>query len=233
MAKIEKLTFADIEGQPRTAPIWVINTSHNKSYGAHGENMGEVLIQVKDQHGKVLKPALKVWKSWLPVCVTNAYPRRMLLDSYEFRRAVNDGLITLITEKTARMLEEQEDAAEERQHLAKEEEALRTAWAAQSMTGEAYVASGDKDDDRQSINESGAEVFGGEDKETVPGISANFQAWVERMGTLTEARAMNLLRTREKFTTAELKYLIKSTTHAKVKEKASDALSRRKAKKAA
>lgn len=223
MAKIEKLTFDDLENQSKTTPIWVINTTHNvANVSQHGDAMGEVIIQMKDQHGRSVKPGLTIWKSWLPVCVSRVFPRRHLLSSIEFRRAVDSGLITPISEKSAKLLEATEGAAEEREHLRMEQEALRQAGAARGISGDATILTGDKDidrgeaevhDTRESIDDSStAEIFSGPTEDVAPGISPNFNAWVQRLQEMPEMRALNAMKTRQKFTMAELNFIKANVT---------------------
>lgn len=243
MAKVEKLTFDELEMQPSTAPIWVINTSHNVAAVAqHGDSMGEVLIQMTDQHGKPKR--LHIEKTWLPKCVSRVFPRSLLLGSIEFRQAVMEGLITLISDKSARLLEASEGADDEREHLQREAAVLRQAGAARGISSEADIRTGDKDLDRQEAevhssrssidDENTAEIFAQPTEDIAPGITPNFDAWVQRLAQMPEVRARNAIRTREKFTMAELKYLSKHISdkpkvHAIVKA----AIERRRAKKRA
>lgn len=199
------LSISDVEKQPQHTAIWAVNTAPDSIL----EQTGEILLTIQKLNGSGNDP-LRIPQTWLPQDLTAQVPRKQLLSSAEFRRAVQSQLIGLITEDNARKLLSQDGAKEENQKLLARKRLIKDVSAARAVTGEVTLISGESGDNDDSERHSLAEdvIIAGEEKDEVaPGVSSNFSMWTDRLLGLSDIEAKNTLRSRKKFTTLELSYL--------------------------
>lgn len=231
---LKQLTLADLERQGRNSPepIWVLNTAAESVL----EYNGEVLMEIASPNGG--KPArLKVEQTWLPQDITRQVPRARILQSIEFRSALNNKLIMLIDNATATKIRNQEGAAEEEQRLAQREREIRAAGAARTIADSGATitnvtnpeANDDEDESgstktikgkRIDINDSVADAAKAGVEDIAPGVSVNFNAWVEQLAPKSDIITMNEIKSRRKFTFEELQHLSKGLDASKAKSRA-------------
>jgi hypothetical protein len=135
-------------------PLWVLNNTKAGGVTSLGEVLVEIrtkIAKVKSskQHeihdlenwmrsrtiGAPLKSAqpieefsvehLQLPATWLPMCVTNEFSRKVLLESEGFIHALEEGILVAISEKLALRLLENEAAPEELARLDKQRDARR------------------------------------------------------------------------------------------------------------
>jgi hypothetical protein len=206
-----------------TKPIWGINTAAESELAA----VGEILIAIPGPNGgqpdRLLLP-----QTWLPQEMTRIIHRRRLLNSVEFRSAVDKGLIGLITISDAERLLRQDGAAEEQEKLRARARDIHQAGQARTLSDSKAevrrsdgVVEDDDDTDRSSgrnktvvidnnktVNMAEEASRGLEDAE--PGVSVTFKMWADRLALSKDVLAKNDIKSRRKFSTPELQYLQRS-----------------------
>ena len=90
----DEITIASLEEGDHTKAIWALNGSANSA----ARQAGEVHIGIPKRNGTKVDD-LFLPMTWLPIRITDQIPRAQLLESSEFRNAVNNGLLTLISEE--------------------------------------------------------------------------------------------------------------------------------------
>jgi hypothetical protein len=212
------LSAYDKEGRDSTNPIWGINISDQSVTAV----AGEVILAVPRDNGDQ-RDLLKLPKTWLPQELTRDIPRLRLLNSPEFRRAVNGDLIGLISEEDAERLLRQNGAKEEKALLRSQEQHIRKAGAPRTIADSGAEISrldgitDDDDDDGSGRNQTviidtnrkktvaQAALDGVEDVE--PGITPQFKMWVDRLKTQNDMDVRNQLKSRSSYKKAELRFL--------------------------
>jgi hypothetical protein len=202
-----------------TKPIWGINTAADSDLGV----TGEILISIPGQNGgqpdRLLMP-----QTWLPQEMTRVINRRRLLNSVEFRSAVDKQLIGLITIEEAQRLLRQDGAAEEQEKIRERARQIRKAGAARSLSDtktEISRADGvavEEDDEHgtgrnktvvidHNENANMAELAANGVEEAEPGITVQFKMWAERLTLSKDVLAKNDIKSRRKFSSLELRFL--------------------------
>jgi hypothetical protein len=209
MQNIKGISLSELDENAR-GPLWVINSAHKSKWRLRGD----VSISIPSLNGNK-DDGLIVKQSWLPVDVAQYIPRDRLLQATQFRRAVIEGLITVISRDDAERLLSQEGAYEERQRLMQEEAHVRQQAAPRTLLDskvEISRADGEKDEDEPSV-----EMFGGEENVAKlarrgvdldeDGLTPSFRGFADRLVDESDVSVMNALRARGKFTRRELRYL--------------------------
>ena len=181
----------------QNAPIWALNGAASSEVA----QPGEIHVGIPKINGGSKIDDLYLPQTWLPVCLTDQIPRVQLLAASEFRNAVNNSLIRLISESFAEELLAQDGVAEERARLAQLRQAVRDA------TGS------------RSIQSSGAEIIstndiGNKDAERTDPTELNsaFMLFVNATALKNDIETLNLIRSRGKFSSRELTHMIKAFT---------------------
>jgi hypothetical protein len=184
-----RITLAELE-QSSTGPVWALNSSPSVVGSGNG---GDVHIGVPKLNGSKIDP-LHVQLTWLPVDLTASIPRDQLLASSEFRKAVRDGLLTLITPEHAAEIEQQDGADEERARLGARKDAIRRTEAARNLTGskvgEVKMISafgGDSADDEVVEEKAPAKKSS---------VTASFKAGMKALAAKSDVETLNSLRVR-------------------------------------
>lgn len=182
-----RTTLAELELSTK-GPVWALNSSSSVVGAGLG---GDIHIGVPKLNGSKTDP-LHVLLTWLPVDLTASIPRDQLLASSEFRKAVKDGLLTLITPEHAAEIEQQEGAAEERARLNAKRDAVRRTEAARNLTGNKVgeikmVSTMTADDDEAAAPEAPA-------KKT--SVTATFKSAMQTLAQRSDIDTLNVLRTR-------------------------------------
>lgn len=218
----KQLTFEIVESQPAHQAIWVINTSEASDAG----QPGDLHIGIPKLNGSRVD-LVNVMQTWLPQELTRQVPRTQLLASSEFRSAVNNNLLAMISEEDALRIRRREGASEENQRLQSLRTNQRRASAARTISdsGAEVVNTNTLKGGSVEINSSHGDntalaALRGID-EVEPGIAPKFKMWVDRLSTMSDIQTMNEIRSRKKFSTSELRYLFsevasKEKSHALV-----------------
>lgn len=205
-----------------TKPIWGINTAAESDLGV----VGEILLAIPSPNGGS-PDRLLIPQTWLPQELTRVITRKRLLNSVEFRSAIDKKLIGLISEEDAQRLLRQDGSAEEQARIREQQRLIRQAGAARTLadsktevTRADGVAVEEDGDDQQGRNKTviidhnenanAAELAASGIEEAEPGISVNFKMWTDRLAMSKDVLAKNDIKSRRKFSAAELRYLQRS-----------------------
>jgi len=194
----DEITIASLEEGDHTKAIWALNGSANSA----ARQAGEVHIGIPKRNGTKVDD-LFLPMTWLPIRITDQIPRAQLLESSEFRNAVNNGLLTLISDEKARAIMSEDGAADERERLSERAKQIRDATAA------------------RTIKDSGAEVVSVQEladasrnqdqaEERDPNaLDAGFVMFVNAVKDLPDVDALNRIRGRQNFTRPEIQHMVK------------------------
>lgn len=175
------ISIAETELQDATTPIWAVNSAAETAVGS----AGEIHIGIPKLSGSRIDN-LSIPQTWLPIRLTDQIPRAQLLGATEFRTPVNSGLITLVTPEYAESILAQDGAEEERQRLTEYKRAVNDALRAQRLTDEVT-----------------------ELEEEASQFTQQFTMFAESLSVKSDTDALNAIRTRAKFTRAEIAHIIK------------------------
>lgn len=187
--KIQRLTIDEIMKQDQNAPIWCINNTPQTM----NSRAGDLIIMVPKTHGNGTPDKVLIPRTWLPYNLIHQVPRNQLLQSTEFLRALNEGLIIAISPEYAQYLETKEGASEERARLSQYQERIRAAVSHTFTEDE----SNKKDSD---------------DEEEEAGFDPVFVMHVNQWNTLQDIEVLNILRA-SKYTRKQYQYILKSLTN--------------------
>lgn len=98
----------------KTKKIYVVNNTAPASL---------VSLSMADNSGKLHHGEIP--KTWIPICLTDLFPRRVLRDNIDIRSFFNKGILKLISEKEAMKIMTQSGAQEESDRLTKSKLASR------------------------------------------------------------------------------------------------------------
>lgn len=213
---IKSISLSDLDDKG-TGPIWVINSAASSRF----QLTGQIVVSIPQPNG-IKSDALVINQTWLPVDISQRFRRDRLLNATEFRAAVVNGLLTVISEKDAERMLRQEGAAEETQRLRDLEEHVRSAGAARTIgDSKVEITRTDGVDDE---DENPVEVFGVDDEPEVNvaraakkgveadenGLLPSFLMFANKLELENDLAALNAIRARAKFTRREIKYLAKT-----------------------
>ncbi len=212
---IKGISLSELDDK-NSGPVWIINSAASSRF----QLTGNIVVNIPQPNG-IKSDALVVHQTWLPVDISQRFPRKRILEATEFRAAVVNGLITVVSENDAARLLRQEGAAEETQRLTQHEAHVRAAGAARTIADsnvEITRTDGVTDEDENPV-----EIFGMDDepenlgKAAKKGIETNedgllpsFLMFVEKLQSETDLAALNAIRARAKFSRREIKYLAKT-----------------------
>lgn len=210
-------------------PIWLINTSGEK-YPSGAEVF--ITINSGDQSSVFVVP-----RTWLPIEITNRFPRKVVMESSYFVSAVAEGLVSVISADYARSLLSGPKAEREQERLKDIEAAIKEASAARGIGKNVLISTGDPEQDaalaekqvgeksenfvKKSSSVEGVNFADEEDEEAVDPVSANFKAWVIKLNGLAEDTASieNELRMRGQMSLEEAVYLLKNCENEDIQNK--------------
>jgi hypothetical protein len=188
------ITVSDLEKADQKEPIWALNGSADSEVG----QPGEVHVGIPKINGSKIDD-MHLPQSWLPVCLTDQIPRAQLLASSEFRNAVNNRLVTLISTEFAKDILSQDGVEEERTRLIEAKRTVREATAARTIqqSGADVISTSE-------LNDAAQEVHAHDPNELAPG----FLMFVDTLESKSDIEALNLIRGRGKFNRRELDHIL-------------------------
>lgn len=185
----QNLTLAQLQAQGQHDPIWVLNTS-SRVEGV--DETSEVVIPIRLRNGS--NTALTIPHTWAPVELTSQVPREDLLAAHTFRDAIRKNLIQPVTTEWA--MNELADKETQVELKRLDKKARKVARAA------------------SSLSEDDSETVVAKTSETVkPKVAQSFMNWVSRVSQMPETQILNEMKLRNKFSLAELRYLLKEVAH--------------------
>lgn len=211
MKNIQGISLSELDENTR-GPLWVVNTADKSKWKLRGD----VSISVPSLHGNK-DDGVVIKHSWLPVDVAQYIPRDRLLQATQFRRAVIEGLITVISRDDAERLLSQDGAFEERLRIDQRELDVRETAKPRKISDSnvEMTVTGMKDDDEEpTVEMFGEESVAAQAKRGVEadddGLMPSFKMFADRLVDESDASVINALRARGRFTRRELRYLAKT-----------------------
>lgn len=213
----QSLSISDIEEQLSSTPIYAINSSAESGVG----QAGDILLGIPKINGSKID-GLRIPQTWLPVELTLQIARNQLLAASEFRQAIQSNLLILIGKDDAQRMNTQAGAKQERERIAAQQNHVRTAGGARTISDSATsitrANANDNDDDDESSSKdydsmSVAQKAQAGVENVEAGITPSFQMWADRLATDTDMGAVNTMRSKGRFSRLELKYLQKNLTN--------------------
>lgn len=116
MSKLHTITVRDLEKDPETGGVFVLNNTS-------GAERGVVIFTVPQNNGVDLD-VVKIPATFIPIELTAQVSKKQLLSSSELRKCVNSRKIILLDEDYALELLDEEDAVKEKERLFNEEQAI-------------------------------------------------------------------------------------------------------------
>jgi hypothetical protein len=107
-----QMTLNKLLQEDENTQVYVLNNSDLNGL----RNKGEIYIPIRT-HAAGDATIIKIPNTWIPIDLTTFVPRKALIDSAEFRRAVQNGIIRLINIATAEEVLHEPEAREEQQVL--------------------------------------------------------------------------------------------------------------------
>lgn len=195
-------------------PLWVLNTSASLDTG-NSFSGGDVFVTV--MLGNQARVA-QVPFTWLPTLLTDQFPRKEIINSPNFMEAVTKGLVKLITPEYAEILSSKDGAADERQRLQEQQNAVRLATQAGGIGKNTTVVFSDSDDTPKPKNSSQISLSDdSDDAEDSPAeVTPRFKAFINSLNSETEKSAKARMRNVTEVTEEEAQYLIANCTHASI-----------------
>lgn len=191
------LKISDLEQGDQQQPIWALNGSSESEIN----QPGEVHVGIPKINGTKIDD-LHLHQTWLPTCLTDQIPRAQLLASSEFRNAVNNRLVVLISPEFAAEIQDQDGVAEERDRLMEMKRNVREATSSRSIS-----QSGAEIISTSELNDVGRDA---ETEEAPEALSPGFVMFANNLESKSDIETLNLIRGRGKFTGKELDHLVKS-----------------------
>lgn len=211
------LSQLDQENQGKNKPIWGLNTLDTSELAQ--DLIGEIIIAIPFDKGNGAD-ILKMPQTWLPQELTKVITRKRLLGATQFRRAVNDGLISIISQEEAERLMRQSGANQEKERLLQAQRHVKTAGGPRTIadSGASIARADGLIDDDEDTNRNKTYVIkddktvaqlassGVEDDE--PGIKPSFKMWAERLNLMADdMEVKNAIKGRRKFIPEEMRFL--------------------------
>lgn len=188
----------------KTGPLWVINSSPEIFPPG-----GDVFITVVGSDDRPV--AINVELTWLPKDLSLYAPRKSVLESSFFYKAVNEGLLKIISDSDAKSILNKKGASSEQERLTAQYNAVKHASRAKGIAESVTISGGDQTAS-QMVDLSDVDV------RPEDNISANFKAWVNTTNGLDEEEAISRVKTRGTLTVEECHYLRSNTVHEKIAE---------------
>lgn len=190
-------SISALEQAPTNQPIWALNGAPSSEVG----QPGEIHVGIPKINGSSKIDDLHLPQTWLAINLTDQIPRVQLLASSEFRNAVNNKLIVLITPEYAEHIGAQTGADEERARLVQAKRAVREAVGT------------------RTIQQSGADVVSTSEIEDATTrvvakaeLSPSFVMFVAALASKSDIEALNAVRGRGKLNMRELNHISKELT---------------------
>lgn len=146
--KPQYLSLYEVAKQESFAPIWALNNAFKSHIAAEGD----LIICIPRVNGAAVD-VLRLERTWLPIDVTAQVPRAQILQSTEFRKAVQEKLVVLVSDEYAQKLLKSEGADEEKLRLDSKREYIKSATGVQPLSEVSSSADDEEDnpdDDRNA-----------------------------------------------------------------------------------
>jgi hypothetical protein len=219
---LKTLSIVELENSGDRGSVWVLNSAPSSEIAEiySQELRGDIIIPIPKMQGSGMDHFI-VHQTWLPIDASEQFSKERLLRSSEFRNAVRKGLITIISDESARTILSKEGAQKEKARLVAQARHVYQAGASRKISEsnvDIYVpdSNGRKpvDDDEDTPIKSRnleasqiAELARGGIEEDDDGLLPSFKIFAERLTEENDLEALNAIRSRGSFKRKELRYL--------------------------
>lgn len=212
---MKTVSLNELREYPASASVWVLNTTTSSptmqrnidpETGKWKQERADVVIQINSAVGDE-RETVVIPQSFLPVDVTEYASLRDLLESGSFRKALREGLITVIDEDSAEELFNAPGADVERKRLREQEIKIRNLSAARAITKtEVINVSNPSENDSVPYSEVRPvhEIPHTEEDDFDPSFVANVMRWSQ----MDSISVLNEMRVSGKFSRRELNYVM-------------------------
>lgn len=170
--KVKYITISEAAKQEPYEPLWALNTAVKSLVG----EPGNLILGIPRLNGAGVD-VLRLDKTWLPVDITAQIPRAQALQSTEFRRALQERLLALISDADAQKLLRSDGAEEEQLRLASQREYIRAATGVQPLADDVQTNTPEEADPADDKN-------------------ARFEDWLRIISSRNDTQVLAELRTR-------------------------------------
>jgi hypothetical protein len=205
---IVAITLDELEADDNRKSVWILNSAADSRL----QMEGELLINIPNAQGRA--ELMRVPQTWLPFNATGRFTKKRLLESTEFRNAVVEELITLIDEPTASKIMKSTGAREEQMRMQKLTQQIKDAGAVRKISDANVDVVNSRELSSREGNAPSVDIH----SETTAavkagvttgqaGLSANFEAFFQRLKTQPDVNTLGLVRGKSKLSRRELRYL--------------------------
>jgi hypothetical protein len=190
--------------EEKSGPIWVINNS----FTLHPPG-GDIYVTVVGPDNRPIPLAIEL--TWLPKDLTTLAPRKSILESSYFYRAITEGILLAITQEDAMALLSKKGADREQDRLKAAAEAVKQASRAKGISDTVTISGGSETGQTQMIDLTDVD-----ENQREENITANFRAWVRSLNELDVEEAISRIKVRGNLTLEECYYLKRNTEHERI-----------------
>lgn len=224
---MKSVSLNELREYPASRSVWVLNTTTSSptmqrnidpETGKWKQERADVVIQINSAVGDE-RETVVIPQSFLPVDVTEYASLRDLLESGSFRKALREGLITVIDEDSADELFNAPGADVERKRLREQEIKIRNLSAARAITKtEVINVSNPSENTTTAVPRSEVrpvhEIPHTEEDDYDPSFVANVMRWSQ----MDSISVLNEMRVSGKFSRRELSYVMSKLDPVKQKD---------------
>lgn len=223
---MKSVSLNELREYPASRSVWVLNTTTSSptmqrnidpETGKWKQERADVVIQVNSAVGDE-RETVVIPQSFLPVDVTEYASLRDLLESGSFRKALREGLITVIDEDSADELFNAPGADVERKRLREQEIKIRNLSAARAITKTEVINVSNPSENGNHVPYSEVrpvhEIPHTEEDDFDPSFVANVMRWSQ----MDSISVLNEMRVSGKFSRRELSYVMSKLDPVKQKD---------------
>lgn len=223
---MKSVSLNELREYPASRSVWVLNTTTSSptmqrnidpETGKWKQERADVVIQVNSAVGDE-RETVVIPQSFLPVDVTEYASLRDLLESGSFRKALREGLITVIDEDSADELFNAPGADVERKRLREQEIKIRNLSAARAITKTEVINVSNPSENGNHAPYSEVrpvhEIPHTEEDDFDPSFVANVMHWSQ----MDSISVLNEMRVSGKFSRRELSYVMSKLDPVKQKD---------------
>ena len=223
---MKSVSLNELREYPASRSVWVLNTTTSSptmqrnidpETGKWKQERADVVIQVNSAVGDE-RETVVIPQSFLPVDVTEYASLRDLLESGSFRKALREGLITVIDEDSADELFNAPGADVERKRLREQEIKIRNLSAARAITKTEVINVSNPSENDNHVPYSEVhpvhEIPHTEEDDFDPSFVANVMRWSQ----MDSISVLNEMRVSGKFSRRELSYVMSKLDPVKQKD---------------
>lgn len=203
---MKSITIEELARDKKASAVWVLNSSVESVL----EAQGEVLLSIPNQNGSGYQP-VRIKQTWLPQDLTAFCSKAQLLGSAELRDAIRKDLLTLIDNKTAQSILNEDGASEEAERVDAEEKRIRAAQKARTISDSgAHIsrADGTKEEDIADDFVPIAKVASTKRPSSDDELTPSFLMFVDKLVRMPDTTCRNEIRARRKFRRPEVEHML-------------------------